>query len=104
MTDRTRQWSQPRPPLGTESLSPSHGPSLRLTYKRNGKTITDALPIPAAVREAQRETAEFRHFRELSRELVEVSEQVCRSRPVEDTLTAQEKRRPKQSARKSRAK
>jgi hypothetical protein len=83
---------------------PGHGPSLRLTYKRHGKTVTEALPSPAAVRKAQQETAEFRHFRELSRELVEVSEQVCRLRPVEETLTPQEKKRPKRSRRKSRAK
>lgn len=83
---------------------PGHGPSLRLTYKRNGKTVTEALPSPAAVRKAQQETAEFRHFRELSRELVEVSEQVCRLRPVEETFSAQEKKRPRRSTRKSRAK
>jgi len=87
-----------------QSDDPGHGPSLRLTYKRSGKTVTEALPTPAAVRKAQRETAEFRHFRELSRELVEVSEQVCRLRPVEDTLAAQEKKRPKRSVRKSRVK
>jgi hypothetical protein len=62
---------------------PGHGPSLRLTYKRHGKTVTEALPTPAAVRKARQETAEFRHFRELSQELVEVSAQVCRLRPVE---------------------
>ena len=83
---------------------PGHGPTLRLTYKRNGHTVTEALPTPAAVRKAHQETAEFRHFRELSRELVEVSEQVCRLRPVEETLTAQEKKRPKRSTRKSHAK
>jgi hypothetical protein len=82
---------------------PGHGPSLRLTFKRNGKTVTEALPTPAAVRKARQETAEFRHFRELSRELVEVSERLCRLRPVEDTLSSQEKKRPKRSTRKSRA-
>lgn len=83
---------------------PGHGPNLRLTYKRHGKTVTEALPTPAAVRKAQQETAEFHHFRQLSQQLVEVSERVCRLRPVEQTLTAQEKKRPKRSARKSRAK
>lgn len=87
-----------------EPDDPGHGPSLRLTYKRHGKTVTEALPTPAAVRKAQQETAEFRHFRELSRELVEISEQVCRLRPVEETLTPQEKKRPKRFARKSHAK
>lgn len=83
---------------------PGHGPTLRLTYKRRGKTVTEALPSAAAARKAQEEIAEFRHFRELSRELVEVSERICRLRRVEETLTPQEKKRPKRSARKSRAK
>lgn len=83
---------------------PGHGPSLRLTYKRHGKTVTEALPTPAAVRKAQQETGEFRRFRELSRELVQVSEQVCRLRPVEESLTPQEKKRPRRFSGKSRAK
>lgn len=83
---------------------PGHGPSLRLTYKRRGKTITEALPTPAAVRKAEQEVAEFRNYQQLSRELVDVSEQVCRLRPVEETLTPEEKKRPKRSIRKSRAK
>ena len=29
---------------------PGHGPSLRLTHKRKGKTITEALSTPTAVR------------------------------------------------------
>lgn len=84
--------------------NPGHGPTLRLTYKWRGKTVTEALPTPAAVRKAEHEIAEFRHYQQLSRELVEVSEQVCRLRPVEETLMPQEKKRPKRSARKSRAK
>lgn len=83
---------------------PGHGPNLRLTYKRRGKTVTEALPTPAAVRKAQQETAEFRHYKQLSQELVEVSEQVCRLRPVEESLTPQEKKRPKRSAKRSHTK
>jgi hypothetical protein len=83
---------------------PGHGPNLRLTYKWHGKTVTQALPTPAAVRKTEQEIAEFRHYQQLGRELVEVSEQVCRLRPVEQTLTPQEKKRPKSSIRKSRAK
>jgi hypothetical protein len=77
---------------------------LRLTYKRRGKTVTEALPTPTAVRKAQQEIVEFRRFQELSHELVEVSEQVCRLRPVEETLTPEEKKRPTRSVRRSRAK
>ena len=83
---------------------PGHGPSLRLTYKWHGKTITEALPSPAAVSKAEQEIAEFRNYQQLSRELVEVSERVCRLRPLEDTLTPEEKRRRKRSVRKSSAK
>lgn len=84
---------------------PGHGPSLRLTHKRRGKTVTEALPTPAAVRKAEREIAEFRTFQEISHEFVEVNEKICRLRPVEDASTAaQEKKRRKRSTRKSRAK
>jgi len=83
---------------------PGHGPNLRLTYKWHGKTVTEALPTSAAVRKAEQEIAEFRNYQQLSRELVEVSEQVCRARPVEETLTAQEKKRPKRSSKKFAAK
>ncbi len=83
---------------------PGHGPNLRLTYKSRGKTITEALPTPASVRKAEQEIAEFRTYQQLSRELVDVSEHVCRLRPVEDTLSPQEKKRPKRSVKKSPAK
>ncbi len=81
---------------------PGHGPSLRITYKLHGKTVTEALPSNAAVRKAQQEIAEFRRFQKLSEELVEVSGQVCCRRPVEDTLTAEEKKRPAPSRSRSR--
>ena len=83
---------------------PGHGPNLRLTYKSRGKTVTQSLPTPAAVRKAEQEIAEFRNYQQLSRELVEVSERVCRLRPMEETLTAEEKKRPRRSVRKSRSK
>jgi hypothetical protein len=79
---------------------PGHGPNLRLTYKSGGKTVTEALPTPAAVRKAEQEIAEFRSYQKLGHELVVVSEQICRLRPVEGTLTLEEKKRPKQSTRK----
>jgi hypothetical protein len=80
---------------------PGHGPNLRLTYKSGGKTVTEALPTPAAVRKAEQEIAEFRSYQKLGHELVAVSEQICRLRPVEETLTPEEKKRPKRSTRKS---
>jgi hypothetical protein len=83
---------------------PGHGPNFRLTYKVNGKTLTESFPNPAAQRKAEREIAGFRKYRELSRTFVETNEEICRARPVEDTLTPQEKKRRKPSGRKSNGK
>jgi hypothetical protein len=80
---------------------PGHGPNLRLTYKVQGKTITEALPTPVAVRKAEVEIAEFRKFQELSHAFVQVNEQICRLRPAEKSLAPQEKKRPKRSSVKS---
>ena len=80
---------------------PGHGPNLRLTYKVRRKTISEALPTPIAVRKAEREIAEFRKFEQISKQFVQVNEQLCRSRPVEETLTPQEKKLPKRSNKKS---
>jgi hypothetical protein len=83
---------------------PGHGPNYRLTRKVNGKTVSETFASPAELRKAQNEVEAFHRFRELSRELLEVNERICRARPVEDTLTAQEKKRPKRSTPRSRAK
>jgi hypothetical protein len=45
------------------------------------------------LRKAQREVEASQQFRELSGELLEVNEKIRRARPVEDTLTPQEKLR-----------
>ena len=83
---------------------PGHGPTLRLTYKVQGKTISEALPTIAAVRKAEHEIAEFRKYQELSRAFVEINAQICQARPVEDTLSPQERKRRKSSNKKSREK
>lgn len=80
---------------------PGHAPHPRLTYKSHGKTVTESFATPAAQRKAEREITEFRRYQQLSRELVEVNDQICRLRPVEDTLTPQEKKRLKRSSGKS---
>src|ERR1700730_9055924 len=80
---------------------PGHGPFYRLTRKVKGKSVTETFSTPTALRKAQREVEEFHRFRQLSHDLLEVNEKICRLRPVEDTLTAQEKKRPKRSSKKS---
>ena len=82
---------------------PGHGPHFQLTQKISGKTVTQNLPSPPAVRKAESEIAEFRRFQSLTSELVDVNRKVCRLRPVEQTgQTPQKKKRPKRSNGKSR--
>lgn len=83
---------------------PGHGPNFRLTRKVDGKTVSETFSSPAELHKAQREVEAFHRFRELSRELLEVNEKICRARPLEDTLTPQEKKRPNRSTRRSRTK
>lgn len=83
---------------------PGHGPNYRLTRKVKGKTISESFSSAAELRKAQREVETFHRFRQLSQELLEVNERICRARPVEETLTAQEKKRPKRSSKKSAVK
>jgi hypothetical protein len=83
---------------------PGHGPFYRLTRKIRGKTVTETFATPLALRKAQGEVAEFHRFRELSQNLLDVNEKICRVRPVSDTLTTQEKKRRKRSGTKSNAK
>jgi hypothetical protein len=77
-----------------------HGPFYRLTRKVNGKSVTETFSTATALRKAQQEVEEFHHFRQLSHDLLEVNEKICKLRPVEDTLTAQEKKRQKRSSKK----
>jgi hypothetical protein len=84
---------------------PGHGPTLRLTYKVRGKTISEALPTTQAVRKAEHEIAEFRRYQEVSRAFIEINEKICRLRPAQEASPgAQEKKRRRQSIGRSRAK
>ena len=84
---------------------PGHGPNLRLTCKVKGKTVTEMLSDPGALRKAQREIAEFRKFQQLIRAFVEVNAQICRRRPASVSrdahLDPEEKKRQRRSSRKS---
>jgi len=75
-----------------------------LTRKINGKTVSESFSSATELRKAQREVDAFHRFRQLSQELLEVNERICRARPVADALSPEEKKRQKPSSRKSRAK
>jgi hypothetical protein len=83
---------------------PGHGPNFRLTRKSQGKTITQTFDSPAALRKAQQEVETFHRFQQISAQIIEVSEKICALRPVDDTLSPEEKKRPRRSTKKSPAK
>jgi hypothetical protein len=86
---------------------PGHGPHFQLTSKRDGKTLTQALPSRTALDKAEQQVAEFRNFEKLSQSLIEVNQKICQLRPMEDQptpWTTEEKKRLMQSRRKWRAK
>ena len=87
-----------------QSDQPGHGPNYRLTRKINGKTVSESFSSNAERNKAKREVDAFHRFRDLSRQLLEVNEKICRTRPVEESLTPQEKKRPKRSSAQRRGK
>ena len=70
---------------------PGHRAHPRLTYKVNGKTVTESFATPAEQRKVEREIEAFRRYKQLERSFVEINENICRARTVEDTLSPQEK-------------
>lgn len=72
---------------------PGHGPYYRLTRKVQGKTVTETFSSEAALRKAQREVQEYHRFRQLSQELLEVNEQICRLRPAQNAPLVTEKKK-----------
>jgi hypothetical protein len=82
---------------------PGHGPSVRLTYKLGGKTVTESLPDKMAVARAKTEIAEFRKFQDLSRKLVAVNSEICRLRhtTIQEVGSASKKNERRPSNRRS---
>ena len=60
---------------------PGHGPQVRLSCRRDGKTVQETLSDPGRIRKAEREVAAFRRFQQLSAELIEVNLHICQLRP-----------------------
>jgi hypothetical protein len=83
---------------------PGHGPNVRLTRKVNGKTVSESFSSVAELSKVRREVEAFHRFRQLCQELLQVNERICRARPVEDTISPQEKKRRKRSSKRSHAK
>ena len=86
---------------------PGHGPHFQMTYKVEGRTVTESLAGRASVEKAEQEIAAFRKFEKLCQEFIAINQTICRSRPIEeqaDGWTAKEKKRRMQSIRRWRKK
>ncbi len=81
---------------------PGHGPHLRLTYKVEGRTMTESLSDRTQLQKAEREIAEFRKFQRLLRAFLEVNTKICHWREAgtesREELRTQEKKWRKRSS------
>src|SRR3990172_5361551 len=60
-----------------QPASEAHGPSWSLTRAVEGKTHTKVIPQGSAVEQTKTQIAEYRRFRKLVQELIELSVQIC---------------------------
>ncbi len=56
-----------------------HGPSFSLTHAEAGKTITRVIP-KQAVEQTRQQLFEYRRFRQLARDFLQVNERLCEAR------------------------
>lgn len=75
LTPRYRKCGKPTCHCATEG-DPGHGPSWSLTWTVQGKTQTRIIPVEA-LEQTQAQIGEYRRARALTRELFEVSAQMC---------------------------
>ena len=60
-----------------EKDAPGHGPCYSLTQAVKGQTVTHIIPKGVAVERTRQQIAEYHRFRDLVRELIAVSTQIC---------------------------
>ena len=66
----------------SDPAHPGHGPQYNLTKTVAGRTVAVHFKPGPQLEKARREVANYKHFRGLVEEIVEVSEQICEARPV----------------------
>ncbi len=62
---------------------PGHGPYFAFTRKVEGKTKTRQLRAGPLLEKVRKEVDTFHRFRELSKRLLEINEEICERQPVE---------------------
>ena len=78
LVERYRRCGKPSCHCAQEG-HPGHGPLYSLTHAIRGKTVTHLIPKGPAVERTLVQVAEYRRFRDLVRQLVAVSEQICQA-------------------------
>ena len=63
---------------------PGHGPQYLWNTSQSGRRRAQNLRLGPEVTKVEREIANYRRFKELCGELVEINEQICKLRPVEE--------------------
>ncbi len=61
---------------------PGHGPQYLLNGTIGGKSVAENLRLGPELEKVSGEVGNYRRFVELSKELVEINEKICRRRPV----------------------
>ena len=84
---------------------PGHGPYFTLTCKVAGKTKTRQLRAGPGLEKVRREVNAFHRFRGLSERLIEINEEICEHRRVEEQVVKKTswRRSGRRSNRKSKA-
>lgn len=93
LTARFRKCGKPNCHCARQD-SPGHGPSYSLTHRVAGRTVTQVIPSGPAVERAKAQIAEYRRFRNLVRELITVSEQICSAQLRNPEATREAKKKP----------
>ena len=61
---------------------PGHGPINLLTKSVDGKTVTRAVPAGPELAKVRQEVADYKRFKSIVDQIVEVNEQICEAGPV----------------------
>jgi hypothetical protein len=76
LVERFRKCGKPTCHCADKHAS-GHGPCYSLTHALGGKTVTHIIPKGTAVERTRGQIAEYQRFRDLVRELIAVSDQIC---------------------------
>ena len=75
-----------------QPASEAHGPSWSLTRAVEGKTVTKVIPPGSAVEQTKAQIAEYRRFRKLVKELIELNVQICDQKLEKGSVLSESKK------------